>query len=68
MAIISYFAYMMSLSIIKIENICTILGIIIAVIVYAISVIILKIYTEEDILMLPKGEKILKILKKVKIY
>lgn len=68
MSIVSYFVYILSLGIINNKNICTIIGIIIAVIVYAISVIILKIYSEEDILMIPKGEKILKILKKVKIY
>ena len=68
MAIISYITYALSLNILNNENICTIIGIIIAVIVYAISVIILKVYSKEDILMLPKGEKILKILKKVKIY
>lgn len=68
MSIISYISYILSFNIINNENICTIIGIIIAVIVYAISIIILKIYSEEDILTLPKGEKILKILKKVKIY
>lgn len=68
MAIVSYFVYALSLNIINNQNISTIIGIIIAIIVYAISVLILKIYTENDILMLPKGEKILKILKKIKIY
>ena len=68
MTIVSYSIYLISLNFIKYENICTIIGIIIAIIVYAISVVILKIYTENDIIMLPKGEKILKILKKIKIY
>ena len=68
MTIISYSIYLISLKLINHQNICTIIGIIIAIIVYAINVIILKIFTEEDILMLPKGEKILKILKKIKIY
>lgn len=68
MGIVSYIFYILSLNILYDERISTIIGIIIAVIVYAINVILLKIYSKEDILMLPKGEKILKILKKVKIY
>lgn len=68
MGIVSYLSYGITLSITNYDRISTIIGIIIAIIVYAISVICLKIYREEDIVMLPKGEKILKILKKVKIY
>ncbi|MGN1299116.1 MAG: polysaccharide biosynthesis C-terminal domain-containing protein [Candidatus Scatovivens sp.] len=68
MGVISYIFYRLSLNIIYNERISTIIGIIIAIIVYAVNVIILRIYKEEDIIMLPKGEKILKILKKMKIY
>lgn len=68
MGIISYIFYKLSLNLFYSERISTIIGIIIAVVVYAINVILLKIYKEEDILMLPKGEKILKLLKKIKIY
>lgn len=68
MGMVSYIFYGISLSITNYDRISTIIGIIIAIIVYAISVICLKIYAEEDIVMLPKGEKILKILKKIKIY
>lgn len=68
MGIISYIFYSFCLNIFGDERISTVIGIIIAIIVYAINVILLKIYSQEDILMLPKGEKILKILKKVKIY
>ena len=68
MGIVSYIFYKLSLNIFYNERISTVIGIIIAVIVYAINVILLKIYNQEDIAMLPKGEKILKILKKVKIY
>lgn len=68
MGIVSYIFYKLSLNIFYNERISTVTGIIIAVIVYAINVILLKIYNQEDIAMLPKGEKILKILKKVKIY
>ena len=68
MGIISYIFYKLSLNLFGNERISTIVGIIIAIIVYAINIILLKIYREEDIVMLPKGEKILKILKKIKIY
>ncbi len=68
MGIVSYMFYKFSLNILYNERISIIIGIIIAVVVYAINVILLKIYSEEDIVMLPKGEKILKILKKIKIY
>ena len=49
-------------------NKATIIAMLFAVIIYVLAVISLKIYNEEDIKMLPKGDKILKILKKVKIY
>ena len=68
MGIVSYIFYKLSLNLLGSERISTIIGIIIAIVVYAINVVLLKIYKEEDIVMLPKGEKILKILKKVKIY
>ena len=46
----------------------TIIAICIAVIVYLICVIIFKIFSKEDIEMLPKGDKIYSFLKKIKIY
>ena len=49
-------------------NKATIISIILAVIIYLASVVVLKIYNKEDIYMLPKGEKIYKILEKLKIY
>ncbi len=45
-------------------RIVTLLAIGVAVIIYAISVILLRVLTREDVLMLPKGEKIAKILEK----
>ena len=45
-------------------RIATILAIGVAVIIYAISIILLRVLTKEDVLMLPKGEKIAKILEK----
>ena len=44
------------------------IAIIVAIIMYAISVVLLKIFSKSDILMLPKGEKIYKFLVKLKIY
>ena len=49
-------------------NKATIISIIFAIIIYLISVIALKIYDKEDILMLPKGTKIYNLLEKMKIY
>lgn len=46
----------------------TIIAIIIAVIIYLLAVIALKIFSKEDILMIPYGTKIYKILEKLKIY
>lgn len=50
------------------EKKATIISILFAVIIYLAAVIVLKIYNKEDILMLPKGEKIYKFLEKIKIY
>lgn len=68
MAVISYVCYMLAMSLSLPEAISTIIGIGIAVIVYVIMVVILKILSKEDILSLPKGEKIYNILQKIKIY
>lgn len=68
MAVVSYLVYIFILKLGIIENVATIIGILIAVLVYAIMVIVLKILSKEDILALPKGEKIYKILNKMKIY
>ncbi len=38
-----------------------------AVVVYVLSVLLLKVLTKDDVLMLPKGEKILKVLEKIKM-
>ena len=42
-------------------------GIAVAVLVYGISVLLMKTLVKNDILMLPKGEKIAKILEKYKL-
>ena len=67
MGICSYFVYL-QLSGIIIERMATIIAIVVAVIIYVISVVVLRIFTKEEIKMLPAGEKIVKILEKIKIY
>ncbi len=67
MGICSYFIYSSLLGIIT-ENLATIIAIISAVIIYAISVIVLKIFTKEEMQMMPAGDKICTILEKLRIY
>ena len=64
MTICSYYIYII-LSTRIAENLATIISIGIAVIIYAIAVIVLQVLTKEEIYMLPKGEKIYKALVKV---
>ena len=67
MGICSYTLFLI-LNVIKFGKMATIISIIFAVITYLAAVVALKIYSKEDIYMLPKGEKIYKILEKLKIY
>lgn len=67
MAIISYGLYINIINILG-AKLSTIIAIIVAVIAYGLSVATLKILTKEEILMLPLGNKIYKILNKMKIY
>lgn len=68
MSIISYSSYKMVIALGLGSRICTIIGIIVAVIFYFILIILFKILSKEDIYSLPKGEKIYKFLQKIKIY
>lgn len=67
MGICSYFIYLI-LSGIIMQKLATILAIIVAVIIYALAIIALKVFSKEEILLLPGGNKIYKILEKLKIY
>lgn len=67
MGICSYTLFLI-LKGINFGNKATIISIVFAVLVYVLAVVVLKIYNKEDIYMLPKGEKIYKILEKMKIY
>lgn len=67
MCVCSYYLYSILLGIIS-AKLATILAIIIAVIIYVIMVIILKIFDKEEMLMIPYGTKICKILERLGIY
>ena len=67
MAICSYTLYLLMDRIIS-GRLATIIAMLFAVVIYLAAVVALKIYNKEDIYMLPKGEKIYEILKKLKIY
>ena len=67
MAICSYFIYLTLLGIIS-AKLATIVAIAIAVVIYALAVIALKIFSKEEIVQMPYGDKIVKVLEKLKIY
>ena len=67
MAICSYFMYS-TLSGIIVEKLATILAIVTAVIIYALAIIVLKVFNKEEILRVPMGNKICAVLEKLKIY
>ena len=67
MGICSYYIYIVLNGII-IERLATIVSILVAIIIYLLAIIVLKVFSEEEILTLPMGSKICKILKKLKIY
>ena len=46
----------------------TIVAIGVAVIIYALAIVVLKIFNKEEILKIPMGNKICKVLEKLKIY
>ena len=51
-----------------IEKMATILSILIAIIIYILIIIFLKIFEKEEIIVLPYGEKILKLMEKIGIH
>lgn len=67
MSICSLFIYN-SLHGIIMEEIATIIAIGIAVVIYVLAVIVLKIFEKEEIYMLPSGEKVYNFLVKIGIY
>ena len=67
MGICSYFIFIVLSGIIA-QKLATIVAIISAVIIYALAIIALKVFSKDEILMMPYGQKICKILEKLKIY
>ncbi len=67
MGICSYAVYLI-LSGILAQRMVTIISILTAVIIYAIAIIALKVFSKEEIIVLPGGEKLCKILEKLKVY
>ncbi len=67
MGICSYFIYFNLLGIIS-DKLATIVAIVFGVIIYALAIIALKIFNKEEIRILPAGDKICKLLEKLKIY
>ncbi len=67
MGICSYFIYL-TLSGIIAQKLATILAILFAVVIYALAIIALKVFSKEEILLMPYGQKICKVLEKLKIY
>lgn len=67
MGVCSYFIYSNILGIFGVK-VATLIAIGIAVIIYAIAIVMLKVFSKEELIMLPQGDKIVKILEKIKIY
>lgn len=67
MSVVSYGLYMLLLGIIP-AKLATIIALVVAVVVYVVAILVLKVFNKEDILMLPKGDKIYTILNKIGIY
>lgn len=67
MSICSWFVYT-NIEGIVLEKVASLIAIMTAVIIYILSVIVLRIFDKEEIFMLPKGENIYKILVKLGIY
>lgn len=67
MSVCSYAIYLVIKGIFP-EKIATILAIGTAVIIYALAIITLKIFTKEEIHMIPYGQKIYKLFEKIGIY
>ena len=67
MAVVSYGIYILLNGIIA-PKVATIIALIVAVIVYLLAILVLRIFNEEDIQMLPFGGKLYAILVKIGIY
>ena len=68
MCICSYTLYMLLLKISISGKIATLIALIFAIILYVVSVVALKIFTKEELYMIPFGSKLVKILERLGIY
>ena len=67
MGIVPYTFYHFTVGILE-NKITTILTLTLAVVVYVISIILLRIFSKEEIIRLPYGEKIYIFLKRTRLY
>ena len=67
MGICSYFTYL-ALKGIIVERLATIIAIMVAVVIYSLAIVALKVFTKDEFKMMPTGDKIVKFLEKIKIY
>ena len=67
MGICSYFIYLLLTGIIA-QRLATILAIAFAVIIYVVAIVALKVFSKEEMLIMPYGDKLVKIFEKLKIY
>lgn len=67
MEICSYSIYLILTGIIA-QRLATIVSIGFAVVIYVVAIVALKVFSKEEILLMPAGSKICKILEKLKIY
>lgn len=65
MAICSYALFLILSNIIS-ERLATLIAIAFATLIYVISIIVLKVFTKEEIHMIPYGQKIYKVLEKLR--
>lgn len=66
MGICSYFTYL-ALKGIIVERLATIIAIMVAVVIYSLAIVALKVFTKDEFKMMPAGDKIVKFLEKIKI-
>ena len=67
MGICSYFTYSVLICIIA-KKLATIIAMVFAVIIYGLAIVTLKVFSKEEILQLPSGNRIYGLLRKLKIY
>ena len=68
MCITSYYLYTILIKLALSAKIATIIALVFAVIIYLLSIIALKIFTREELYMIPYGNKLCKMLEKLGIY